>query len=290
MSKIDVLWLEDEPKKSFKDLAKEPDLNINLILVSTANEAVNYIKKHFDKLDGAILDVRGHRELNDELNDRGMYMVKDELIKRSMNRPIPIAVITGQQDLLLNEKGFEDTLNTKLFRKNRDEEAVLEFIRDGAKEFESVKIKGEHYLAFEIFDEEIVKTLIDEDKIISLKTSLIKQLKGKPDLDSTPRAIRGIYEGLIFPVMKHFGIIPNDCVSFNDMAKNIFIQDEKDIAFLFKTVSSNSQAISHEKGDVKIVTYLQESMDPYYLDCLFKGLLSNLTWLGNYVKSKNGTI
>lgn len=112
MSTIDVLWLEDQPKDSFIKLAKDEDFNIHLIWVATAKEAIEYINKYINQLDGAILDVRGHRNPNDELGDKGMYQVKDELKKYYLNRPIPVAVITGQEDLLKKE-GFEDTLSNR---------------------------------------------------------------------------------------------------------------------------------------------------------------------------------
>ena len=285
MSTIDVLWLEDEPKESFINLAKDEDFDINLIWKATASEAIEYIKKNIDQLDGAILDARGHLDPNDQLGEAGLYKVKDELKMHYLNRPIPVAVITGQEDLLRKD-GFVDTLNTRLFRKNGDEDAVLEFIRDGAKELDDVKIKTEHHLAFKIFDETVVKEIVLDSKIRELKKQLIEQLKAPVNTNRTPRIIRGFFEGLIFPLMHHYGMINKSYIKFNDEAryfsidKKIYSEDQER---LFRAIAFCCQGLNHEKPDIKIVNYLQETQDPYYIDSLFKGLLSLLTWLPDFI-------
>ena len=132
MSTIDVLWLEDQPKEDFKKLAKNKKFNINLILVSTADEALTYIDKNIKQLNGAILDARGHRKQGDQLGEKGWYDVIGKLKSYSRERPIHVAVFTGQEDLLKRE-GFEDSVHYKLFRKNRDEMDVLSYISEEAK-------------------------------------------------------------------------------------------------------------------------------------------------------------
>ena len=176
MSTIDVLWLEDQPEEYFKKLAKNKKFNINLVWFGTAKEALIYIDKYIDQLDGAILDARGRYVPGGKESEKGLYDVIGKLKSYSRERPIPVAVITGQKDLL-EKDGFEDSVLYKLFWKNRDEMAVLSYICEEAKKLDDVKIKNEHPLVFELFDKEIVKQIVDDSKIQSLKKSLISQLK-----------------------------------------------------------------------------------------------------------------
>ena len=218
MSAIDVLWLEDDPKEDFVKLAKNKKFNIKLIHCGTADKALIYIDKYINQLDGAILDARGHCVQGDEESEKGMYEVIRKLTSFSRERPIPVAVITGQEDLLKKD-GFEVSVLYKLFRKNRDEMDLLKYIREGAEKLEDVKIKNEHPLVFEIFDEEIVKQVVKESKIQSLKSRLISQLKDTIDISSNPGIIRDFFEGLIFPLFEHYGVIPKYCKEYNDKAR-----------------------------------------------------------------------
>ena len=288
MSTIDVLWFEDEPNQDFIKLAKDEDFNINLILMDSACTAIDYINSNIEHLDGAILDARGHFVPNDDPKETGMYQIKDLLKSYSRERPIPVAIITGQKDLLKKE-GFEETLNTKLFRKNRDEEEVLQYIRDKANELDDVKIKTKNPLVFEIFDEDIVKKIVKDSKIQELKGNLVKQLKGPIDITITPRIIRGFFQGLIFPIMEHYEIIPSWCKKFNEKARQLSFKKygySEDLERLYRAIALSTQEPNHDEPEVKIVNYLQDRKDTYYVDCLFKGLLSILTWLPVFIKSR----
>lgn len=152
-----------------------------------------------------------------------------------------------------------------------------------------MKIKNEHPLVFELFDKEIVKQIVDDSKIQTLKWALILQLKNPIDITLTPRVIRGFFEGLIFPLLKHYEIIPKSLIEFNDMARKINFKKKEyeDIGRLFRMVAFCFQELNHEKPGAKVVEYLQKRKDPYYVDCLFKGLLAVLTWLPVYMDSQN---
>ena len=218
-----------------------------------------------------------------------MYKVIRKLTSYSRERPIPVAVITGQEDLLKKD-GFEVSVLYKLFRKNRDEMDVLKYIREGAEKLDDVKTKIEHPLVFEIFDKEIVKQIVEDSKIQTLKWSLVMQLRNPIDITLTPRVIRGFFEGLIFPLMQNYGVIPAYCKDFNDKARELSIKKKgfsEDIERLFKTIAFCSQELNHEKPGAKVVEYIQKRKDPYYVDCLFKGLLAILTWLPVFIDSQN---
>ena len=127
---------------------------------------------------------------------------------------------------------------------------------------------------------------MDESKLQVLKFFLVKQLKEPIDNVLTPRIIRGFFEGLIFPLLKHYNIIPSYSNSFNDMAKKLQnrLTEVGELEQLYWRVALCSQGLNHEKPEVKMVNYIETRKDPYYIDSLFKGLLSCLTWLPVFIK------
>ncbi len=146
-----ILWLEDDPDEDFIELAEKR--GFELINYKTAKDVILQIETNIEHYDGIILDIRGHEESSDEVeNEYGFLKVLRKLLKQRVALPY---VVYSAIPTLKEEGGIEEFKKRhdidKICQKGRkeDREELFRYLKERIMLSDNMAIRSKYS---DIFD------------------------------------------------------------------------------------------------------------------------------------------
>jgi hypothetical protein len=293
--KFKFIWIDDEYKKqdSIIELAELEDINI--IPFTTARAGIDELKKNLWKYDGVILDAKGFKDSEDEMASlKGMSKAINEINKLSVKKHIPVAVYTGQPDLM-SSSDFSDLLDElKCFKKGIETELMFNYLKEQAERQAETQIKNAHRRLFEFTEKELGDAAA-ESLFQIFSNNLLPDFF--TDSENYFNPLRKIVEDL-FRSMNKYKILPDAFVgtqvALNESAKFLSGSIQKDFLInegiitdltgsTLNYILHISQPGSHRSN---LEAYVRKQNSPYLLLSITYQLADVIIWYEYFLKNK----
>lgn len=274
-----VIWIDDKFEEIDLIGNAEQD-NIIITPFKYGKDGISAIKSNIDYWDGVIVDVKC-LWASDEEADRveNFHTIKEELLVLKGKRPIPFFVYSGQPDVLSDES-FKKSLNKrKLYKKNLDEENLLNDIKTEADKLPEVQIRHKYLDYVEL--PEISKELTEVFLTIE---------KGREDNPLVFPIMRFILNWLMdrlneygILALKHTGTNINACSVFlgkKELADFIPIHIQRSLHSCVEICNNGSHWIDTANGAVRQEVYnaVNSGSAPFLIRSTAFELMNILMW------------
>jgi len=186
---ISVLWIDDQISelKEFPQYAASQRVIIRNSFES-AEEGIEELTQNVNKYQAVILDAKAFRKKGQAKGTENFKSLRDSInnirqLEKDLNRKIPHCVYTGHIDKM--GEAWEDDL--KIFIKGKDQDNLLQFLKDEIKNLPETKIVQHYSEAFEAFENKLDATLkgsliyvlgnLDSKQQQVIKNSLVEMRK-----------------------------------------------------------------------------------------------------------------
>ena len=274
-----VIWIDDKFEEIDLIGNAEQD-NIFITPYKYGKDGVSAIKSNIDYWDGVIVDVKC-LWASDEEADRveNFHTIKEELLVLKGKRPIPFFVYSGQPDVLSDES-FKKSLNgRRLYKKHKDEEALLEDVKSEADKLPEVQIRHKYLDYVDI--PELSKELTEVFMTIE---------KGREDNPLVFPIMRFILNWLMDRLneygilsLKHTGTNINACSVFlgkKELADFIPVHIQRSLHSCVEICNNGSHWIDTAKGAVRQEVYnaVNSGAAPFLIRSTAFELMNILMW------------
>jgi ActR/RegA family two-component response regulator len=142
-----------------------------------------FSRQEHQDISGVVLDVVGLKERSQKVPDNSFIIAASRYFADAAPH-LPLVVLTGEPDQYRNLKElFKGTMG--VYAKGRDEEAVLEFLREEARKLDRIRLAVAYPEVFQV-----VRAYLDEDA----ELELVDCLKNFDSND--PTVLRGCFGNL----------------------------------------------------------------------------------------------
>ena len=146
--KPNFLFVDDDKDyfKTMERFAKRKDVTIKNY--SSGEEALVQLAKYPNFYQGIILDFNCVKKKSDNKTPSPQFLAWIEPKIYAISKSIPKVVLSGNPHAD-QQSNFNET---KFFKKNKDEEKCLDYLKEEAEKLHETKVKNEYSEIFEIFD------------------------------------------------------------------------------------------------------------------------------------------
>lgn len=297
---IQVLWVDDEYKEDFVSFAEQEGIDIRHL--KSAQEGKEELQRNRHSYHAVILDAKGILNKDDQKTGLdGLRTIRDYLIELNANDYLPNFIFTGQPDYQTNEL-FRESFG-EFFTKGRDEQLLLDKVKDAVLKKDEYVIHRNHKRVFEG-----VKNLLNNELHAYLTDLLISQNKQINSIDDKLHftQLRIILEHL-FRAANKSGLLHDKCIlggKVNLTESSFFLAGEdtkyagvkndiphfprlianavKDIIFITGAASHTSDP--EIEKNINLQEYRSQVRTPYLLYSLTFRMLDIIVWFDYYLK------
>lgn len=297
---IQVLWVDDEYKEDFVSFAEQEGIDIHHL--KSAQEGKEELERNHQSYHAVILDAKGILNKDDQKTGLdGLRTIRDYLKELNANNYLPHFIFTGQPDYQTNAL-FRESFG-EFFTKGRDEQLILDKIKDAVLKKDEYVIQKVHRRVFEG-----VKNLLDDELHAYLTDLLISLNKQFNNIDDKLHftQLRIILEHL-FRAANKSGLLHDKCIvggKVNLTESSFFLAGEDTkyagvknniphfprlIANAVKDILFITGAASHSPDpeigkNINLQEYRSQIGTPYLLYSLTFRMLDVIVWFDDYIK------
>lgn len=152
MSKYKVLWIDDKWKEivSFKDVLEKIH-GFEVVPCEYAEDGMKIFEEHLEEWSGVILDARGRRNKDSEVEDlSGLSFSVNRINELKSKRFVPYYIITGQPDLT-SSSNFAEMYKGHYYEKDKDEDRLIEDFKKNADNLPETRIIHKYQTVFDLW-------------------------------------------------------------------------------------------------------------------------------------------
>lgn len=267
-----VIWIDDRYDEiDLVGNAEQDDIYITPY--KFGKDGISALQSNLDYWDGVIIDVKCLWASDDEV-DRAdnFHKIKEELLVLKGKRPIPFFVYSGQPDVLSDESFKASLAGRKLYKKNLDEEVLLQDIITEANKLPEVQIRHKYLDKIGDLPDDI------RAELANILSYVENGITDKPDVFNKMRAILDwlmvqLNEyGLL--AVKHNGSNLNACGVY--LGKNE-LKDYVPI-YIQRSMRSCVEICNNGSHRIEIFNTVQSNQAPFLIRSTVFELLNLLKW------------
>lgn len=267
-----VIWIDDRYDEiDLVGNAEQDDIYITPY--KFGKDGISALQSNLDFWDGVIIDVKCLWASDDEV-DRAdnFHKIKEQLLILYGKRPIPFFVYSGQPDVLSDESFKASLAGRKLYKKNLDEEILLQDIIKEANKLPEVQIRHKYLDKIGDLPADIRTEMTD------ILSYVENDVTDKPDVFPKMRFVinwlmdRLNEYGLL--AVKHNGANINACSVYlgkNELKEYVPIHIQRSLHSCVEICNNGSHRI-------EIFNIVQSGKAPFLIRSTVFELLNNLKW------------
>ena len=299
---FNVLWFDDNPKRSFIDIAGLS--NIKITNAKDLEKGIGLLSS-YQLWDAFIFDAN-YKKKEEEESSLMLSNTINEVVKITKDK-VPWFVLTagdfaGSEAIsyIIPESKWENEFGTKRFygKVSEDEEVLFEDIKKTVNRLNSIewKTKNKFSDVLEIFNiENEAITFVETDKAFLLNLLITIESGHYSTETQYLNEIRKFVAGSIMKTLSNMGVIPAIVTDLNAKSKHLgdfrFIESipvhvQRAFHSIISTCQDGSHAYNEGKGGKippQIDKLVREGKAPYLIYSLVYELLNILIWLKSFV-------